>query len=232
MVNWYSLQQVIGVTFQDQSLLQQAFVHSSYTNENPDFPLCDNERLEFLGDALLSFIVAEKLYSEFPHLPEGDLTEIRISLIRQETLTQLAASLNLGDYLFLGKGEESTGGREREANLANVLEALIGAIYLDRGLVEVRNFILSKFANQLEQITIEGIQPNYKALLQELTQAKYKQLPNYDLKEASGPSHDRTFTVTVILGDEILGEGYGKSKRSAEIKAARAAWEKLMATDL
>jgi len=218
------------MTFRDTSLLQQAFVHSSYINENPGFHLPDNERLEFLGDALLSFIVAEKLYHEFPHFGEGELTEIRILLIRQETLAQLALTLNLGDYLHLGKGEEATGGRERQTNLADAFEALIGAIFLDQGLDTARDFVVGKLGSHLERVRAEGIGRNYKALLQEFTQAKFKQLPTYRIVEASGPDHDKGFIVEVVLGDRVLAAGSGKSKRAAEMEAARLAWGQL-ATD-
>ena len=231
MFNWQELQQAIGITFHDMSLLEQAFAHSSYINENPGFHLSDNERLEFLGDALLNFIVTEELYHEFPDFGEGELTEIRASLIRQETLAQLASTLKLGDYLLLGKGEEATGGRRRETNLADVFEAMIGAIFLDQGLNAAKEFVLSKFSSQLEKMKAEGMMGrNYKALLQEFTQAKFKQLPTYRVVETSGPDHDRDFIVEVALGDKILGTGSGKSKRAAEMKAARSAWEKL-ATD-
>lgn len=227
MVNWQALQRVIGTAFQDPSLLQQAFVHSSYVNENPDFALPDNERLEFLGDALLSFVVAEKLYHEFPHLAEGELTEIRVSLVRQETLAQLASALKLGDYLFLGKGEESTGGRQRQTNLADAFEALIGAIFLDQGLTAAGDFVLGKLDSRLERITTRGIGRNYKALLQEFTQAEYQRLPAYRIVQTSGPPHDKDFTVEVTLEDKILGTGSGKTKRAAEMEAARSAWEEL-----
>ncbi len=229
MVDWGKLQKSINITFNDVSLLQQAFVHCSYINENPSFALLDNERLEFLGDALLNFVITEKLYHEFPHFSAGKLTEVRISLIRQETLAQLASELNLGDYLFLGKGEESSGGRRRQTNLADVFEALIGAIFLDQGLAAARNFILVRLASQLERMVAEGIERNYKTLLQELTQAKYKQLPTYRVVEASGPDHDKDFVVEVALDDRVLSTGSGKSKRAAEMEAARLAWQKLTA---
>ncbi len=228
MVDWQVLQQAIGVTFQDTSLLEQAFVHSSYINENPGFHLPDNERLEFLGDALLGFIVAEKLYHEFPHFGEGELTEIRVSLVRQETLAGLATELKLGDYLYLGRGEESGGGRQRQTNLADAFEALVGAIFLDQGLDVARDFILHKIHEQIQTVGAKGVGRNYKALLQEFTQAKYKQLPIYSLVEASGPDHDKGFVVEVALGDSVLGTGSGKSKRAAEMEAARIAWEKLV----
>ena len=229
MVNWQNLQQVTGVNFQNQSLLQQAFIHSSYINENPESALADNERLEFLGDALLGFIVAERLYYEFPNMTEGELTEIRVSLVREETLSQLATELKLGDYLYLGKGEESTGGRQRQTNLADTFEALIGAIFLDQGLIATKSFVLDNLKNHLKQIKTSGKNPNYKALLQEFTQAEYKKLPTYYLVDSSGPDHDRNFTVKVTLEDETLGTGSGKSKRVAEMEAARSAWEKLAA---
>jgi ribonuclease-3 len=227
LVDWWALQQTIGIIFRDLSLLQQAFVHSSYINENPSLRLLDNERLEFLGDALLGFIVAEKLYHDFPDAGEGELTEIRIAFVRQETLAQLAVSLKLGDYLQLGKGEEATGGRERQTNLADAFESLVGAIFLDQGLDAARDFILSNFGGHFEKVRVEGIGRNYKALLQEFTQAKFKQLPIYRVVEASGPDHEKGFTVEVVLGDGILGAGSGKSKRAAEMEAARSAWENL-----
>jgi ribonuclease-3 len=226
LVDWQALQQTIGVPFRDVSLLQQAFIHSSYINENPSLQLLDNERLEFLGDALLSFIVAEKLYHEFPHFGEGKLTEIRILLVRQETLAQLALALKLGDYLHLGKGEEATGGRERQTNLADVFESLVGAIFLDQGLDAAKNFVLSKLGSHLERVRADGVGRNYKALLQEFTQAKFRQLPTYRVVEVSGPDHDKGFNVEVVLGDRVLGAGSGKSKRAAEMEAARLAWEK------
>jgi ribonuclease-3 len=229
LIDWQALQQLIGINFKDESLLQQAFIHSSYTNENPGSQIADNERLEFLGDALLSFIVAEELYREFSNFGEGKLTETRVSLIRQETLAEIAAGLKLGDYLLLGKGEEATGGRQKQTNLADALEALIGAIFLDQGLSIVSDFVLAKFAAQLEEVRAKGIGRNYKALLQELTQAKYKQLPAYRIVEASGPDHDKSFVVEVALVDRTLGSGSGKTKRGAEMEAARSAWEKLSA---
>lgn len=227
MIDWHSLQQAIGVSFRDLSLLQQAFVHSSYVNENPGFHLPDNERLEFLGDALLSFVVTERLCQEFPQVGEGELTEIRISLIRQATLAQLAIALKLGGYLLLGKGEEASGGRQRETNLADAFEALIGAIFLDQGLDAARNFVLGKLCSRLEKVKDEGVGRNYKTILQEFTQTKHKQLPAYRVIEALGPDHAKGFTVEVSLGDIVLGTGSGKSKRAAEMEAARSAWEKL-----
>ena len=228
MADWHDLQQAIGITFRDLSLLQQTFVHSSYVNENPDSLIPDNERLEFLGDALLSFIVTEKLYREYPRFNEGELTEIRVSLIREETLAHLASELKLGDYLSLGKGEESTGGRLRQTNLADTFEALVGAMFIDQGLSAVREFVLVRLHVHLERIDAGDVQPNYKARLQEFTQAEYGQFPTYNLLETSGPDHDKSFAVEVVLGDRVLGTGSGKSKKAAEVEAARSACAKLI----
>jgi len=142
MIDWNDCQKNLGISFRQKSLLEQTFVHSSYSNENPDFVWPSNERLEFLGDAVLNLIVTKKLYEEFPKLPEGELTEIRASLVCRDTLAELASSLNLGNWLLLGRGEEANGGRAKASNLANAMEALIGALYLDQGLAKARRFIL------------------------------------------------------------------------------------------
>ena len=227
MTTWDSCQRALGVRFNDVSLLQQAFVHSSYLNENPDFPLPNNERLEFLGDAVLDFIVAENLYAEFPGLPEGDLTMIRAFLVCRESLNEVASSLRLGRWLLLGRGEEATGGRMRQRNLADAMEALIGAIYLDQGLDVAKEFVLKQLEPFLERIRAGGISPNYKALLQELIQKETQVTPNYHVTEVIGPDHDKQFTVEVVIEREVLGSGVGKSKKAAEVEAARIAWERL-----
>lgn len=225
MDSWDILQKAIGVKFNDVGLLQQALTHPSYVHESPGTVTIDNERLEFLGDAVLNFVVTEILYCNFPGLNEGELTELRVSLIRQETLARHALRISLGNHLLLGKGEELTGGRERETNLADAFEALIGAIFLDRGIDTVRNFVLSQLGEELAIATGAGRRRNYKALLQEFTQAKFKQIPTYQVVAVSGPDHARHFTVEVKLGDWAVGWGSGRSKKAAEIEAARAAWE-------
>ncbi len=229
MNNWIKLQKTIRIKFRDLSLLQTTFVHSSYVNENPDSQMQDNERLEFLGDALLNFIVAEKIYGEFPDLREGDLTEIRVSLIREETLAQLASELDLGSYLYLGKGEESSGGRKRQSNLADTFEALIGAIFLDKGTNAARQFILSSLDKYIREISAHGIGLNYKAKLQEFSQShpEYRALPVYHLINTMGPDHDKIFTVEVVLDNKVIGTGTGKSKKAAEMEAARLACQNL-----
>jgi ribonuclease-3 len=222
-----TLENRIGITFEDTSLLKQVFIHSSYSNENPEYVNMNNERLEFLGDSVLNFVISEKIYQEFPALPEGKLTEIRVSLIREETLARMASDLDLGTYLYLGKGEETTGGRGRQTNLADTFEALIGALFLDQGLSKTRAFILRQFDNQLNVVKTGTIAINYKSLLQEFTQAEYTMLPQYQLVKETGPDHDKKFTVRVMLGDRVLGSGSGKSKKAAEMEAACRACEAL-----
>jgi len=227
MTDWNDCQKDLGISFHQESLLEQAFVHLSYLNENPGFARPSNERLEFLGDAILNFIVTEKLYKEFPELPEGELTEIRASLVCRDTLAGLASSLKLGDWLLLGRGEEANGGRVKESNLANAMEALIGALYLDQGLAKARRFILRQLKLELEKIKAGKTTPNYKALVQEFIQGQKKPTPVYRLVEATGPDHSKQFTAEILVEGEALGRGTGKSKKAAESQAAKAAWEKL-----
>jgi len=227
MADWNYCQKDLGLSFHQAFLLEQAFVHLSYLNENPGFARPSNERLEFLGDAILNFIVTEKLYEEFPELPEGELTEIRASLVCRDTLAELASSLKLGDWLLLGRGEEANGGRAKASNLANAMEALIGALYLDQGLAKARRFILGQLKPELGKIKAGKITPNYKALVQELVQGQKRPTPVYRLVEATGPDHRKQFTAEILVEGEALGRGTGKSKKTAESQAARAAWEKL-----
>jgi len=221
------LEQTLGILFNNKSLLEQALVHSSAINENPELPLPSNERLEFLGDTILNFIVTNILYQGFPELSEGELTEIRTSLICRETLARLAISLKLGDYLYLGRGEELSGGRKKPSNLANALEAVVGAVFLDQGLILATDFVSKLLSSELQKIREHGMTANYKTLLQEYIQATYQQTPVYHLIEATGPDHDKSFTVEVILGDKTLGRGSGKSKQAAEMAAAQSAWKQL-----
>ena len=202
-------------------------MHASYLNENPGFAGSSNERLEFLGDAILNFIVAEKLYKEFPELPEGNLTEIRASLVCRDTLAEIAFSLKLGDWLLLGQGEEANGGRARPSNLANAMEALVGAIYLEQGLAKARRFIFRQLKPRLDKIKAGKRTPNYKALVQELVQGQKRPTPVYRLVETAGPDHSKQFTVEIVVEGEVVGNGTGKSKKAAENQAARAAWKKL-----
>jgi len=221
------LQRTLGVPFEQQELLTQALTHSSYANENPGTAPSSNERLEFLGDAILGLIVAENLFEDFPTMAEGEMTRLRSILVKQDTLARVAETINLGSYLYLGKGEESSGGREKPAHLARALEALIAAVYLDHGYEVTDQFVLEILDVELANILYQGTIVDYKSQLQELLQAKAQQTPVYNLIETEGPDHDKKFTVEVKLGNEVLATGTGRSKKKAETEAARIALEKL-----
>lgn len=228
MADWVTLQRELGVDFNDLSLLQQAFVHRSYLNENPDFALGSNERLEFLGDAFLGFVIAATLHQQFDTLSEGEMTKVRSALVCQPNLAKLALSLKLGDYLYLGQGEEKGGGRRRPRNLACVIEALIGAMLIDRGADTTADFVLRLFQDSLTRATEEGIATDYKSRLQELVQARSQERPIYRLVEEEGPDHNKRFWVEVVVDGKVLGRGCGNSKQSAEKDAAKQAlqrWE-------
>lgn len=222
-----ALQQSLGVSFEDESRLEQALIHSSYSNENPGLAFTSNERLEFLGDAVLGLIVAEKLYKDHPDFSEGKMTKLRAALVRRETLARMAKVIGLGDHLYLGKGEELSGGRHKPANLAATLEAVIAAIFLDRGETATREFILGLFDAELQKAVNQSIVADYKSDLQEFIQSSEQQAPTYHLIKATGPDHGKTFTVEVRLGKTVLGKGSGKSKKAAETEAARSALENL-----
>jgi len=224
------LQEIIGVTFRDLSLFQQALTHRSYLNENPDFPLSSNERLEFLGDSLLGFVIAEKLYQECPELSEGEMTKIRAALVRMETLARMAGSMGLGDYLHLGRGEEASGGRNRQSTLARALEAVIGAVLMDQGFDSAKEFVLKLFDAEIGKALREKEVIDHKSRLQELVQAQYKASPVYRTIREEGPDHAKEFTVEVIVNGSVIGVGRGKSKRMAEMEAARVAVEGLLNT--
>ncbi|MBM4463887.1 MAG: ribonuclease III [Chloroflexi bacterium] len=226
MSDWAKLQDELSIHFKDLSLLQQAFVHRSYVSENPHFALESNERLEFLGDAFLGFVIAESLYQQFGELSEGEMTKLRAAMVCQENLADLASSLELRDYLYLGEGEEKSGGRHRPRNLACVFEAVIGAVLMDQGVETTKNLILRLFDNGLRQAIEEGIDTDHKSRLQELVQAKKQERPTYRLVREEGPDHDRRFWVEVVIDGKVLGRGYGKSKQLAEKDAAREALER------
>jgi ribonuclease-3 len=220
-----SLQATLGVTFREPLLLEQSLVHRSYLAENPDATLESNERLEFLGDAVLGLVVAEEIYQRFPELSEGELTKLRSALVRGETLGRIALSLNLGEYLYLGRGEEESGGRRRPRNLSCVLEAVVGAVLADQGLDVARGFILRILEGHLERAVEGKLVTDYKSRLQQVIQSERKITPVYHTIEQAGPDHARVFTVEVLADDSVLGRGSGRSKRAAEMDAARAALE-------
>jgi ribonuclease-3 len=222
-----TLQKTLKIKFKNKALLEQALIHSSYINENPGIAEGDNERLEFLGDAVLGFIIAEELYKRFPQFSEGEMTRLRSSLVSQDALSRMAKSIKLGDFLYLGKGEESGGGRSKPANLSGALEALTAAIFLDRGMQVTRKFVLKLIAKKMAKTLSQGIEADYKSKLQEIMQAQRQLKPKYRVIEAVGPAHERQFTVEVSVGDSVMGRGSGKSKKAAEAEAARIALDRL-----
>ncbi len=225
MASLAALQESLGASFNNPLWLRQALTHSSYVNENPEQIPASNERLEFLGDAVLGLVIAEKLYQELPEASEGEMSRLRAALVSRDTLARLARTIRLGDYLYLGKGEEASGGRDKSANLASALEAVIAAIFLDQNLAAVRDVILKLFKQEIERVISQGGVVNYKSQLQELLQARGQPPPVYCLVKASGPDHDRRFIVEVRAGNTALGRGSGKSKKQAETRAAHSALE-------
>ncbi|MBW2217480.1 MAG: ribonuclease III [Deltaproteobacteria bacterium] len=218
------LSKALGYVFSQHELLLQAFRHSSYVNEQSGQDLEDNERLEFLGDAVLDLAVSHLLMDNFLDAEEGDLSKYRAMVVDEPGLCQIARRLNLGDYLFLGKGEEQSQGRKKPSILANTMEALLGALYLDAGFEKAMDVIRMLFAPLIVRAGTEDMPHDFKSQLQEYTQKIYKALPRYSLSHESGPAHDKTFRVTLSLNGDILAEGDGKSKKEAEQKAAREAY--------
>jgi len=217
----------LNLAFRDRALLVRALTHRSYINENPDFPLEDNERLEFLGDAVLDYVIAEHLYHRFPEMHEGQLTSLRAALVRTETLAQLATQIGLDGYIRMGRGEEEHGGRARPAILCNCFEALIGALCLDQDLEAVRSFITRLIEPTLQQILVSEADRDAKSRLQELSQ-RYRQVtPTYRTIGTHGPDHAREFTVAAMIGGQVYGTGTGRSKQLAAQAAAQAALTRL-----
>jgi ribonuclease-3 len=215
------IQKDIGYFFNNEKLLMTALVHSSYAHENKESTVSHNERFEFLGDAVLSMIVCQYLMNKYPGYREGRLSAIKSYLVSEPVLAEVAREIKLGAYLLLGKGEEQTQGRNKNSLLANALEALIAAIYLDGGLEPVRLFVINQFSNQLAKTHRQHYLPDYKSLLQRYTQAKYNCRPKYELVAQEGPAHNRKFEVTLSVNCQVLAHGRGKSKKEAEVEAAR-----------
>ncbi|MFD0867550.1 ribonuclease III [Chlamydia abortus] len=216
------LQSALGICFHNPSLLRQAFTHSSYVNENRVAGSKDNERLEFLGDAVLELTVSEYLYDTFPHRTEGELTKLRASIVCEPSLVLFAEQLDFGSYVLLGKGEELTGGRTRPALLADVFESFVGALYLDQGLEAVKVFLRQ---HVFPKLSGEGKPQilDYKTQLQEHTQQHNMGLLEYRIVEERGPAHEKEFIAEVKMGDKLLGQGCGRSKKEAEQQAAAQA---------
>jgi ribonuclease-3 len=225
-MDFTEFQKQIGVSFADVSLLTQAFVHRSYINENKASGLSHNERLEFLGDAVLELVITDFLYKQYPAKAEGDLTAYRSALVNADTCAGIAVSLGMGDYLLLSKGESKDTGRARQYILANALEALIGAIYLDQGYDSAKSFIETNFTPLIEKIISAKSFIDAKSLFQEKAQEFDGITPSYKTMKETGPDHGKKFTVGVHVGKELVATGEGDSKQDAEQSAARAALEK------
>lgn len=220
------LQKTIGIIFENKSLLRQAFAHRSYLNESKEIRQ-SNERLEFLGDSILSFLTSEYLYQTFPDYPEGTLTNIRSSLVKTKSLCEIASTLGLGELLLLSRGEEESGGRTNPSLLADTFEALLGAIYLDRGIDPAKKFLETYVFAKTQSIIEQKSYIDYKSLLQEIIQEQSKISPTYHVTKSEGPDHAKTFWIDAYASERILGSGIGKSKQEAEQQAAANSLEKM-----
>lgn len=223
MNNFKDLEKNLGTKFKNKKLLIQALTHRSFLNEANQPDIESNERLEFLGDTILSFIISEWLFKQFPDYLEGDLTNIRSNLVRTASLTKIAQRLKIGNYLLLSKGEKESSGQKNPTLLANALEAVIGAIFLDQDLKTVKKFIRNNFSSALESLIRLGGLKDSKSLLQEKIQSETNFSPVYKTIKEEGPDHNKTFTVGVFLNNKLLAAGVGKSKQQAEEEAAKIA---------
>ena len=219
------LEEKLGVSFTNKDLLVQALTHRSYLNENPDFGLGHNERLEFLGDAVIELVVTEELYIQFPEKPEGELTSFRAALVNANMLAEIAGELGVNDFLLLSRGEAKDVGRARQYILANTFEAIVGAIYLDQRYEAVKQFIHRVLLPHLSIVLEKKLYKDPKSLFQEAAQEHVSMTPSYEVLREWGPDHDRHFVIGVYLGQDCVAEGEGQSKQAAQEEAARAALE-------
>jgi ribonuclease-3 len=226
MLNFDSLQTKIGMKFKDLSFYEQAFTHRSYLNEHSD-AAGHNERLEFLGDAVVELLVTQFLYEKFPEKPEGELTNLRAALVRRNTLSEVGSELGFADYLRMSKGEARNEGKAKAMIISNAAEAFVGALFLDLGLKAVEKFVKKFLLPRLESIIAGETHIDSKSKFQEIIQEKNGNTPHYKTEEVSGPDHDRNFVVGVYVDDKLIAKGEGKSKREAETNAATKALEKI-----
>ncbi|MDE2001372.1 MAG: ribonuclease III [Patescibacteria group bacterium] len=216
-----ALEKSLAYTFKNKAVLEEALTHRSYLNENPSWRVPHNERLEFLGDAVLELIVTERLFEKFPKEPEGKLTTLRAALVNYQMLAKLSAQVNLESHLLLSRGEAKDRGRAREVILGNAMEALIGALYLDGGYEAAKAFVTEFVLTEIKEVLDKKLYKDPKSVLQEKTQAEQKVTPTYKLIMEKGPDHQKIFVVGVYLDDEELARGEGMSKQDAEVDAAR-----------
>lgn len=220
------LEKKLGVSFKNEDLLTEALTHRSYLNEYPRWRLPQNERLEYLGDAVLELIVSDELFAKFPDYPEGKLTVLRAALVNYQMLARVAEEIGLDDFILMSRGERKDTGKAREVILANAIEAVIGAMYLDQGIEKVRAFVRKDIMNNLDEVVKTKSYKDAKSELQELVQEKLRLTPTYRVREESGPAHKRAFTMGVYFGDKFIAEGGGASKQEAELEAAKNALKK------
>lgn len=222
------IEKKLKVTFKNKELLKRAFTHRSYLNENNSVKE-HNERLEYLGDAVLEFLVSKYLYTQFPDTPEGELTSYRSASVKTDTLAEISRSLDYGSYLFMSKGEEKTGGREKDYLLANTFEAVLGALYLDQGMCECEVLLKRILFPRIDHIVKHHLDIDAKTRFQEISQEQHRLTPTYQLLSEIGPDHNKEFTMGVYIGDTEYGRGQGSSKQRAEEAAAVKALEKILA---
>ncbi len=217
------LEKRIGYHFGNQEILKEALTHSSYANERKSKDRRNNERLEFLGDSVLGIVISDHLFSNYPKLPEGELTKIRSKIVCESTLGACSRKLNLGTYMFFGKGEELTGGRDRTSILADAFEALIASIYLDGGMEPAKAFIMREMTSKIEDAVAGKVFLDYKTHLQELAQVNKDNRIKYEIVKEEGPDHSKVFHTHVKLNDRVIGKGVGRSKKESEQEAAKMA---------
>lgn len=225
MINLDKIEKIIGVEFKNKSLLETAFTHRSYLNEHRTIEE-QNERLEYLGDAVLEFLVSKYMYKRYPKRPEGELTSFRSAIVKTTTLADTARTLKYGIHLLMSKGEENTGGRDKDYLLANTFEAVLGAMYLDRGITVCENFLKSVLFSKVDDIVSNRLDIDPKTKFQEVAQELYKITPEYELVSETGPDHNKRFVMAVYLGSKEHGRGSGISKQKAETAAAISALKK------
>lgn len=217
------LEQTIGIVFHDKDLLMEALTHRSYLNENASWRVSHNERLEYLGDAVLELIISEALFRKFPNFPEGQLTLLRAALVNYQMLALVAQEMDLDQFLLMSKGERGDSKKAKEVILANAFEAFVGAVYLDQGFSVAEKFIKKMVFEKIDGILEAGTYKDPKSELQEIVQEKFKVTPTYEVIAESGPAHERIFRVAVLFGEKRVAEGEGSSKQEAELEAAREA---------
>ncbi len=223
MINFSDFEKATKIIFKDKDLLKQAFTHRSYINENPGVKLSHNERLEFLGDAVLELIVTDFLYKKYPNYTEGELTAVRSALVNAVIISEIATQIGMNNYLLLSKGEAKDNGKARQYILANTYEAYVGALYLDQGYEVADKFVAKSLLPETDEIVNKKLWRDAKSLVQEKAQEFISVTPAYKVLNESGPDHDKHFTVGIYFGKSLIAEGKGKSKQEAEVKAAEAA---------